>query len=213
MIVYSTTPQRTPEWFAERLGKITGSVAGDIMNFTAKGEPGAGRKNLIVKLAIERITGAPVETYQNAAMRRGTELEPIALAAYEAKTGVLVETVGVCFNSKYPHVVMSSDGLIDNDGMIEIKAPESQHKHLAALASGSHAQEYKWQIQFQLWCAEREYNDAVSYDPRFPKHLQLAIVRVYRDDLAIKQLESECLKVEAEIQAVIEQLNKFKDAA
>ena len=208
-IIYSTTPQRTPEWHLERLGKITGSVAGDVMNFTAKGEPDAGRKNLIVKLAVERITGASVETYQNAAMRRGTELEPFALAAYEANTGNLVETVGVCFNSKYPHIVMSSDGLIDSNGMIEIKAPDSQHKHLSALTSGSHAQEYKWQIQFQLWCAEREYNDAVSYDTRFPSHLQLAIVRVYRDDSSIAKLEAECLKVEAEILAVIEQLQRI----
>lgn len=205
-IIYSNTPQRTPEWFAERLGKISGSVAGDVMNFTAKGEPGAGRKNLITRLAVERITGQQFETYQNAAMLRGIELEPIARSAYEICTGEFVEEVGVCFNSKYSNIVMSSDGLTESNGMIEIKAPDSPHKHLSALLNASHATEYKWQIQFQLWIAEREYNDAVSYDPRFPKHLQLAIVRVKRDDDLIAKLEAECLKVEAEINLVIEQL-------
>jgi hypothetical protein len=83
--------QRTDEWFAKRLGKITGSAFGEVMNLTAKGEPGAGRKNLIVKLAIERLTGKTIDGYQNAAMRRGIELEPFARAAYEAQTGFWVD--------------------------------------------------------------------------------------------------------------------------
>jgi len=205
--------QRTDEWFDKRRGKLTGSAFNEAMNLTAKGEPGAGRKNLIVKLAIERITGRTVETYQNAAMLRGIELEPFARSAYEAHTGELVDEVDFIQHPVYPFIGISPDGLIGDKGMVEIKCPDSQHKHLAALTSGAHAQEYKWQIQGQLWCAERDYNDVVSYDPRFPEHLQLAIVRVYRDDAAISKLEAECLKVEAEIVAVVNQLNKMKAEA
>lgn len=202
--------QRSDEWFAKRLGKITGTAFSDVMNFTAKGEAGAGRKNLITRLAVERITKQNTESYQNAAMRRGVELEPIARSAYEAKTGELVDEIDFIHHQKHDFIGISPDGLIDKSGMVEIKCPESMHKHLAALTSGAHYQEYKWQVQGQLWCAERDFNDVVSYDPRFPSNLQLAIIRVNRDDSAIEKLESECLKVEEEILSVIKQLNKLR---
>jgi putative phage-type endonuclease len=209
MTVIDETAQRSESWFQKRLGKITGSAAADVMNFTAKGEPGAGRKNLIVKLAVERITGQRIDSYQNAAMRRGTELEPEARAAYEAATGYLADQTDFIVHPNFEFIGMSPDCLIEADGLAEIKCPDSQHKHFAALANAAHVREYWWQIQFQLWVAGREWNDAVSYDPRFPKHLQLAISRVHRDEKAIKELEAQCLVVEAEIQASVEFMKKL----
>jgi hypothetical protein len=201
--------QRTEAWFAKRLGKLTGSAFNEVMNLTAKGEPGAGRKNLIVKLAIERITGQTIDGYQNAAMRRGIELEPEARSAYEAATGNLVDQIDFIDHPVHAFIGVSPDGLIDADGMVEFKCPESQHKHFAALTNSAHVREYWYQIQGQMWVAGRQWNDAVSYDPRFPKHLHLAISRVHRDEKAIKELETQCLAVEAEILASVEFMKKL----
>jgi hypothetical protein len=201
--------QRSDEWFAKRLGKITGSAFNEVMAFTAKGEPGVGRKNLITKLAIERITGERIDTYQNAAMLRGIELEPLARAAYEVYTGEWVDEIDFIDHSKHGFIGVSPDGLIGSSGMVEFKCPESQHKHFSALKSNSHAFEYRWQIQGQLWTAQREWNDAVSFDPRFPKSCRLAIKRVYRDEKAIAELEAQCLIVEAEIDASVEFMQKL----
>lgn len=201
--------QRTDEWFEKRRGKITGSAFNEVMNFTAKGEPGAGRKNLVIRLAIERVADDRVETYQNFAMQRGIELEPFARAAYEAKTGAWVDQIDFIDHPKHPFIGVSPDGLIDTNGMAEFKCPESQHKHFGALTNSAHVREYWWQLQGQLWVAGREWNDAVSYDPRFPEHCRLAIARVYRDEKAIKELEVQCLAVEAEIVASVEFMQKL----
>lgn len=86
------TDQRTPAWFAMRAGKFTGSRFADLMAVTKSG-PSTSRANLIATLAVERITGACVETYSNGAMQRGTELEPEARSAYETHCGDLVDEV------------------------------------------------------------------------------------------------------------------------
>jgi len=200
--------QRTDDWHAMRCGRITGTGFSDVMNFTKSGEAGAGRKNLIARLAVERLTGAQAETYKNAAMQRGIDLEPEARSAYEATSGELVDQVPFVVHPKYDFIGVSPDGLIGDDGMVELKCPDSMHKHLDALLRGGHAIEYRWQIIGQMWVCERGWNDATSYDPRYPSHLQLAIKRVLRDEAAIKELEKQCLAVEAEVQATIEQLSK-----
>lgn len=199
--------QRTPEWFAKRCGKLTGSAFADVMNVLKDGKPGAGRRELVTRLAIERLTGSTVDTFQNDAMRRGIELEPEARAAYEAETGELVELVDFIAHRELDYVGVSPDGLLSG-GMVEFKCPASQSKHLAAVLTGEHATEYRWQLLGQLWVAEREWVDAVSYDPRFPEHLRLAIKRVYRDENAIAQLAAECAKAHDEINEVLFQLQQ-----
>lgn len=200
--------QRTEAWFQQRVGKLTASRFADVMNVIKGGAPGANRKNLITLLAIERLTGSTVDTFQNDAMRRGTELEPEARAAYEAHTGELVEEVGFVPHPELPYVGVSPDGLLGSDGLVELKCPASQHKHLSALLSNEHATEYRWQLQGQLWVTGRQWVDAVSYDPRFPEHLRLAIVRVQRDEKAIAELAAECAKAHDEIESVLFQLQQ-----
>lgn len=204
--------QRTPEWFAQRAGKLTASRFADVMNVLKDGSPGANRRALVTLLAVERLTGETVETFQNDAMRRGTELEPAARAAYEAHTGELVEEVGFVPHASLPYVGVSPDGLLGNDGLVELKCPANMAKHLDALRSNDHAKEYRWQLQGQLWVTGRQWVDAVSFDPRFPEHLRLAICRVTRDDLAIKQLADECEKANTEIETILHDL-KQKEAA
>src|SRR4051812_17167414 len=89
-------PQRSNEWFAARVGRLTGSVAADAMAGPLKsgGEP-AARRDLRTRLALERLCQRSLEDdYLNADMKRGIELEPEALAAYEAATGNLVQVTG-----------------------------------------------------------------------------------------------------------------------
>lgn len=205
--------QRTEEWFAKRRGKLTGSAFGDLMNLLKDGKPGASRRELVTRLALERLTGATVDGFQNEAMRRGIELEPEARAAYEAHTGELVELIDFVEDGGMPFVGVSPDGLIGDDGMVEFKCPASQAKHLEALRRGEHAVEYRWQLQGQLMVAQRAWVDAVSYDNRFPEHLRLAIKRVHRDEQAIAQLAAECEKANAEIDAIVDELRALPIAA
>lgn len=205
--------QGTQEWMDARCGKLTGSRFADVMNLIAGGKPGANRRALITQLAVERLTGQCVETFQNDAMRRGTELEPEARAAFEAHTGELVELAGFIPHPALDYCGISPDGLLGDDGMVEFKCPANMAKHLEALRSNEHAKEYKWQLQGQLWVAHRKWVDAVSYDPRFPEHLRLAIARVERDESAIKELAAECAKANDEIEEVLYSLRNIKEAA
>lgn len=205
--------QRSEAWFDARCGKLTGSRFADVMNVLKGGSPGANRRNLVTLLAVERLTRATVETFQNDAMRRGTELEPEARAVFEAQTGDLVDVVGFIPHPTLDYVGVSPDGLLGDDGMVEFKCPASMAKHLDALRSNDHAKEYRWQLQGQLWVAHRKWVKAVSYDPRFPEHLRLAICHVERDEKAIKELAAECATANDEIESILSELLQQKEAA
>lgn len=204
--------QEDSGWMLARAGKFTASRASDLMAKTKTG-PAASRGNLISLLAVERITGAPVETYTNAAMQRGIETEAEARDAYSFHTGQAVQEAGFLPHPDLAHVGCSPDGLLGEDGMLEIKCPASMAKHLDALRSGAHAKEYRWQLQHQLWVTGRAWVDAVSYDPRFPDGLQLAIVRVERDEAAIKELAEAVAEAEIEVAALVAELNDIKESA
>lgn len=201
--------QEGQDWMLARCGKFTASRAADLMAKTKTG-PSASRGNLMALLAIERLTGQPVETYQNDAMRRGNELEGEARDAYSFATGQAVQEVGYVEAPYLPNTGCSPDGLVGENGLVEIKCPASMAKHLDALRTGSHAQEYRWQLQHQMLVTGRVWVDAVSYDPRFPSHLQLATRRVVRDEDAIKELQAEILKADAEVNAVVRELEAMK---
>ena len=199
--------QESADWMLARCGMFTASRASDLMARTKSG-PSASRGNLLALLAIERLTGHPVETYQNDAMRRGNELEGEARDAYSFSTGNPVQESGFVVNDALPRTGCSPDGLIGDDGLVEIKCPASMAKHLEALRSNSHAHEYRWQLQHQLLVTERQWVDAVSYDPRFPEHLQLAVVRVHRDNEAIQSLITEITAADAEVEATVRELQE-----
>lgn len=202
-----------PEWLAMRAGKFTGSRFADLMARTKSG-PSASRQNLLATLAVERITRSCVETFTNAAMQRGTELEPVARSAYEMSRGVLVEEVGFIESPELSWCVgVSPDGLIGSDGLLEIKCPSAMAKHLEALRTCAHAVEYRWQVQGQLWVTERAWCDVVSFDPRWPDGLQLAIHRVFRDEAAIAELRAECARADAEVTAIVADLTALRGAA
>lgn len=191
-----TCAQRSPEWQAARLGRLTGSRAADAFATLKHGGESASRRNLRVQLVLERLTGHSQESgYVNADMDRGTLLEPEARAAYEADTGILVQAVGFVAHDTL-QAGCSPDGLTP-DGLIEIKCPKAA-THLDYLRGGLPA-DYRTQIVHGLWLTGAAWGDFVSYHPDFPDALQLKITRLYAKDLdlpayelAVRLFLSEC---------------------
>ena len=205
-ITYSNNPQGSPGWRAERAGRITASRFSDLFSRLKNGSFGAARGNALAQITVERLTGAPVEVYVNEAMRRGTALEPIAREAYEAHTGRKVTQAGFATRVGFPNAGASVDGLVGDEGIIEIKCPWNLEKHLDAILSGAHAEEYRWQIQGCLWITGRRWCDAVSYDDRYPEDMRIAVTRVKRDEDLIATLARDVAEAEAKIQEKIEAL-------
>lgn len=203
--------QGSQEWFAQRLGKVTASRVADVITKTKTGYS-TSRSNYMTELALERITGARQEGFTNAAMQWGTETEPLARAAYEAETGEIVDEVAMLEHPSIPMTGASPDGLIGSDGLIEIKCPNSA-THMETLLSGKPAGKYITQMMWQMACTERKWCDFVSFDPRFPQHLQLYVTRVLRDDVMVKSLENEVAKFLDELGEMVTTLSNYKKAA
>ena len=204
--------QRTDAWFSARGGRFTASRAADLMARTKSG-PSASRGALLTELAIERLTGQPTPSYTNAAMQRGIELEDEARDAYAFAKLVAVQQVAYIVAEGLPNAGCSPDGLVGDEGIVEIKCPTNMAKHLDALRSGAHAVEYRWQLQHQLMVTGRAWNDAVSYHPAFPEGLQLAITRVERDEAAIAELRAAIIAADAEVEAIVAELRAMQVAA
>lgn len=196
--------QRSDAWHQARLGKATASRIAAIIAKNKDGKRAASRDNLAVELALERLTGQRQEGFSNAAMAWGTETEPLARAAYEAHTGVLVEEVGFIDHPHIPMAGCSPDGLAA-DGLVEIKCPQPA-THLKTLTAGKADSGYLPQMQWQMAVTGRAWCDFVSFDPRFPEKHQLFVCRVARDDLFIQTLEAEVLAFGYEVQAIVERL-------
>lgn len=185
----ATIQQGSPEWFAARCGKATASRFSDVLAKLKSGGESASRKNYRARLVVERLTGKPLETFSNAAMQQGVEREPLARMAYEAETGNLVDEVGF-FQHPAMDAGASPDGLVNADGMLEIKCPQLA-THLEYLNLPAEPSEYTAQIQGQLWICGRDWTDFVSFNPDFPEHLQLIVRRIQRDDAYIAKLAAE----------------------
>lgn len=200
--------QRTDEWFAARLGKVTASRVADVMAKTKTGYS-TSRDNYMAQLICERLTGQRQESYSNAAMEWGTQTEPLARAAYEIHKSVLVEEVGLIDHPFLSMCGASPDGLIDVDGMLEIKCPNTA-THFDTLLNSQMPNKYMPQVQWQMACANRLWVDFVSFDPRAPEGLQLFITRIDRDDKYILSMEAEVNKFLQELEEKINQLEKRK---
>lgn len=173
-----TVAQRSEAWYRLRSGRLTASCAEDVL---AKGKSGAEaykRRDLRLRLAAERLTGLPESGgYVSAEMQRGIDKEPDAVAAYEARKGVLVDA-SVGFMSHDDLMAgYSPDGLV-GDGLLETKCPKTA-THLGYLrAPSSLADDYMPQILHALWISGAPWLDIVSFDDRLPAHLSLVGYRV-----------------------------------
>ena len=201
--------QRTDEWFAARLGKVTASRVADVMAKTKTGYS-TSRDNYMAQLICERLTGQRQESYSNAAMDWGTQTEPLARAAYEIHKSVLVDEVGLIDHPYLPMCAASPDGLVDIDGMVEIKCPNTS-THFDTLLANKMPAKYMPQVQWQMACANRLWVDFVSFDPRAPEGLQLFVTRIKRDDKYILEMEAEVNKFLGELKQKINQLLEIKN--
>lgn len=192
--------QQTQEWFESRRGRATASMFSAIL---AKGE-GKTRKAYMLKLAAERLTGQVAESFSNSHTQRGTEQEPLARLAYEARTGELVETVGFIAHSEIM-AGASPDGLVNHDGGVEIKSviPTVQ---IETIQRGGYPIEHRAQIQGGLWITGRQWWDFCSYSPAMPEHLRLYVFGVERDQAYIDELDKAVRAFLGELDAMVEKL-------
>ena len=201
--------QGSDEWFAIRIGKVTASRVADIIAKTKSGYS-TSRDNYMAQLVCERLTNQKGESFTNAAMQHGTETEPLARAAYEALKDVLVDEVGFVPHPSIKMAGASPDGLVGDDGLLEIKCPNTA-THIDTLLSESVPTKYFTQMQFQMACTGREWCDFVSFDNRLPEELQLFVKRVPRDDVYIRLIEAEIVQFIAELDDKINKLMKVKN--
>jgi len=190
--------QGSPEWFEARLGIPSASMFSKIV--TTKGAWSTQADSYINQLVAERLTGEREEIYQSHHMIRGTELEPEARDMYCLMKDVEVQEVGFCLHDTLK-AGCSPDGLIGEDGGLEIKAP-APATHVEYLRGGVLPSRYKQQVMGCLWITQREWWDFVSYHP----NMKPLIVRVERDEEYIAALE-EC--VTKAVNLIEENVNQF----
>lgn len=211
--------QRTEQWFADRAGKITASRIRDVKAFSEGGvylsgpkkgqpkpvKPLKAREDYKCQLIAEILVGHQREQVKARSLAWGIDAEPFAIAAYEARQNVMVMQVGLITHPVHSFIGASPDFLVGTDGGGEVKCPENPEIHLATLINGL-PEEHIEQIQGGLWCTDRAWWDFISFNPHFPKHLQLYVQRVYRDEAYIADMEVSCLQFWAEVQQILKRL-------
>lgn len=206
--------QGSAEWLALRAGKVTASRVADVIAKTKTGY-GASRANYMAELIAERLTGAPAEKFISGPMAWGTEKEPEARALYEFLTDAEVTQVGFV---PHPTISMSGaspDGLVSDDGLVEIKCPNTA-THIDTLMGRSIPAKYETQMQWQMACTGRQWCDFVSYDPRMPDSMRLFVCRGARNDAMIAEISEEVGKFLAELDEKVASLTALyerKEAA
>lgn len=206
--------QGSTEWKALRCGKVTASRVADVVARTKTGYS-ASRANYLAELIAERLTDTPAPSFTSAAMQHGTETEPEARAAYEFYQGVAVDQVAFVPHPRIDQAGASPDGLVGEDGLVEIKCPNTA-THLETLLGQAVPAKYADQMQFQMACTGRQWCDFVSYDPRMPEHMRLFVRRVARDEARIAHLETEITSFLRELTTKLAELNAIygeKEAA
>ena len=198
--------QRSQEWYAARLGKVTASKVADVVSRTRTGYA-ASRANYMAQLVCERLTGKPTEGFSNAAMEWGVEQEAAARDAYSARVGELVTEVGFIDHPAIKMAGASPDGIV-GAGIVEIKCP-STATHIEDLFVREPPQKYFYQMQWQMACTGADWCDWVSYDPRMPENLQLLVVRIPRDTDCIMVLEKEVSEFLAELDVKVAKLKEM----
>jgi len=196
-MIVSWPMQGSDEWKAQRCGKATASRMSDLRARTKTGW-GASRANYMAELIAETLTGVPADQYVNAAMKWGTEHEPDARDAYCFVTDWEAVQVGFIDHPTIPMCGASPDSLIGEEGLVEIKCPNTA-THIETLLRQTVPDEYYQQMQWQMACTGRQWCDWVSFDPRMPEQLRLFIKRVMRDDPLIQIMSNDIITFQAEM--------------
>ena len=188
MNIITTCEQGSPEWLALRLGKVTASRIKEVLANGRGNAPSKMAESYMIELVAEILTGESKPFFENDAMRWGTETEDEARAVYSIKNSRFdVEEVAFIEHSEF--IGMSPDGLVGDDGLLEIKCPNTTTQLKRAL-SDDYAKDYKAQIQMQLWVSGRDWCDFVSFDPRLDCAAGYLEQRVHRDNSYISDMQN-----------------------
>jgi putative phage-type endonuclease len=202
--------QGSQEWLQERCGRVTASRIADLMAKTKTGWS-ASRANYASQLICERLTGCVQQSFTNAAMIHGTETEPEARRAYEFFVDRDVRQVGFIPHPTIAMAGASPDGLVGDDGLLELKCPNTA-THIETLLLGCIPDKYMKQMQFQMACTQRAWCDFASYDNRLPERMRLYVQRVERDEATVAEIEAEVTRFLKEIDETVEQLRARYEA-
>ena len=174
-----TFTQKSEEWQKIRLGKLTASDGQTIAT------AGKGLETLVYTKVAQKLTGIIPEGYSNADIERGNELEEMARNAYELETGNVVKQIGFCEFDEYSGA--SPDGLIDKDGLVELKCPNDKN-FVEYLYTNKVDMGYFWQMQMQMYVTERQWCDYAVFNPNFSK--SLIIKKLNKDEKAIEKIKN-----------------------
>lgn len=199
--------QRTDEWFKARLGKVTASKISDVLAKIRTGEA-AVRRNYKMQLATERLTGQKTDSYINQAMQDGIDREDTAREIFEIVRDIKVEQVGFIDHPTIEMAGASPDGLLPDNGVLEIKCPV-ETTHTTNLLERKLPSRYVSQVQWQMACTGAEYANFVSYNPNFEPKLQLIYLDVERDNEYIEMLEEEVSTFLTEVDDIINILREL----
>jgi len=201
--------QGSEAWKLLKVGKVSASRMADLLAKTKSGAS-ASRAKYMAQLLCERMTGQPTEFFTTAAMQRGTEIEPIARAAYEAENLTSVEQIAWVEHPTIPFSGCSPDGLVGEHGLIEIKCKEI-HNHLDSILNDRIDPDHQAQMMWQMCVTGRQWCDYVCFDDRAPEGLQLFVKRLHRDEEKIKNMEDEVRTFLKDLENMIQKLNEIKE--
>jgi putative phage-type endonuclease len=199
MIIHHNIEQNTEDWHNLRMGKFTASMFKDC--FAAKST--AAYKNAINDVVFQILTGEVEESYSNAIMQRGHEIEPLAADYYELLTFSEVKEAGFWEYNEF--IGASPDRLVNDDGILEIKSPKGTTL-IELYETMKLPPVYYWQVHGQLMCTGRQWCDFISFHPS----LKPIIIRIERDEAVIKELETklfECVEIVKQKVELIKSLN------
>ncbi len=204
--------QRSAEWLEVRLGKVTSSGVANMKAKRQDGKEAAPRKHYRMELVMETLTGLSKDHFVSKEMQWGIDNEPFARSAYEIKYNVNVDSIGFAMHDSIQQFGASPDGFAGNDGLLEIKCPNTD-THLEYILADAVPKEYEWQILAQLACTGREWCDFVSFDPRIiDPNLQLFVKRCYRDDALIRGLEGDVEFFLGEVDQLLCKFRQYRPA-
>jgi putative phage-type endonuclease len=193
--------QGSAEWHAARCGRVTASRIADIVRKTKTGISKM-RQTYAGELIAERLSGVQESSFTSPAMQWGKETEAKARATYAFMHDAEVMKVGLVVHPKIDMAAASPDSLVGQDGMLEVKCPQSA-THIATLLGAEIDPDYYKQMQWGLACTERQWCDFVSFDPRMPGHMALYTQRIVRDQALIDELTAAVIAFLGEVDKTI----------
>jgi len=205
MEIIRDVEQGTDAWLELRKGFITASRFKDVISNGRGGAPSKTRLSYMYQLAAEAITGEREESFSSEYMEWGTKTEPQARSMYEFDSGHNAEEVTFIKWSDNHIVGISPDGLVGDDGGLEIKCPKTTTQ-IATFLSEKMPTCHKAQVQGSMWVTGREWWDFVSFDPRIDGDASYFCQRQFRDEKYISELEEKCLAFESELNEMISKL-------